>query len=293
MAVWTILVVWFYLWMFGGWDALTPFTGFLVFLLGAILGPFPGLILSIVFFPVFFPEIAEAEKKEREMIMAETHMAEREAWQASQLFWTLSKIEEAIDMADKHYVNVPDSWDKRMIEYAIEENCHDLVEGLINLGAKVNYYCRLDTYSPLCCAAEHSDGKMIDILCSNGARINERLRFSWTNPYMGDSWGRGFTALHFAAGAGNISTVKALIEQGAEINATTDYLEQTPLFKAVDFVVGDREKLERHEEVVNYLLDKGADPSIDSLSDNNLPDLNRIHQFAKKHGYRRLLAALS
>lgn len=61
------------------------------------------------------------------------------------------------------------------------------------------------------------------------------------------------TPLHLMAGAGNLSIVKLLIENGADINAKDSYGIWTPLYSAV---AGN------HLEIAKYLVDKGAEINI-------------------------------
>ena len=62
------------------------------------------------------------------------------------------------------------------------------------------------------------------------------------------------TPLIAAAENGHLEIVKLLMEAGADIDAQNTYNSQSALFKAV---------LNRHRNVVDYLLDKGADPMSD------------------------------
>jgi ankyrin repeat protein len=64
--------------------------------------------------------------------------------------------------------------------------------------------------------------------------------------------GGGLTALVFAAREGDLESVRALIEGGAEVNQTT-YYGWTPLLAAVQ---------NRYYRLAAYLLEQGADPNI-------------------------------
>ncbi len=303
----TILVGLLLIWMFDAWDDLTGPKGILVLILSSILGPFPGYILSFILFPFIFPEAAKQEaeveeRREREKRMrrhqernqqqkepSRRHSSGPSGYTDSSRQWTIEEIEKTVQEGKKTLVNVRDRYEERPIEIAIKHSRHDLVEKLIGLGARVDYYGRLSMYSPLSVAAKHSDGKMIHLLCSHGAKVSKELRYSYNTMYMGDAWDDGVTALHFAAKAANLSTIKALVEEGADVNATTSELRQTPLFKVMEFITANEGELAHRREIIIYLMEQGADPSINSISDNNLPDLNRLHQFAKRHGFTDLL----
>ena len=64
--------------------------------------------------------------------------------------------------------------------------------------------------------------------------------------------GGGLTALVYAARQGEVDTVKALVEAGADVNQTTNY-GWTPLLTATQ---------NRNYKIGQYLLEHGADPNI-------------------------------
>jgi uncharacterized protein len=61
------------------------------------------------------------------------------------------------------------------------------------------------------------------------------------------------TALHFAARQGAMSTVEALVELGADLNAASPADRTTPLVIAV---------INGHFDIAHYLLEHGADPNL-------------------------------
>jgi ankyrin repeat protein len=100
----------------------------------------------------------------------------------------------------------------------------------------------------------------------------------------------GSTALHHAAGFGNIETVKLLLDKGSEINAKNER-DSTPLHWAVASEAKTRLLLERgaavnarqtdgrtplynvismenHDDVVRLLLKHGADPNLATANEN-------------------------
>ncbi len=66
----------------------------------------------------------------------------------------------------------------------------------------------------------------------------------------------GLAALHFAARQGAMSTVEALVKGGANINQRSAGDQTSPVLVAA---------INGHFDVVNYLLDHGADPNLASL----------------------------
>jgi signal recognition particle protein len=71
------------------------------------------------------------------------------------------------------------------------------------------------------------------------------------------------SALHFASGIGSTSSVKAIIESGAEIDSE-DKDGYTPLHIASGYL---------HQEVVKILLEAGADPELQDYSGRSALDL--------------------
>ena len=63
----------------------------------------------------------------------------------------------------------------------------------------------------------------------------------------------GETPLTCAARAGHVSICEQLLEEGASINQTTQYVHQTPLHVAVEH---------GNTDVVEYLINRGADVQI-------------------------------
>ncbi len=83
----------------------------------------------------------------------------------------------------------------------------------------------------------------------------------------------GFTPLHDAALAGNLATVRVLLENGADVNAGARDSGATPLYMAATM---------GREEVVSLLLEKGADP-------NKGPSPAKA---AQKGGFDRIAASI-
>lgn len=109
-------------------------------------------------------------------------------------------------------INYQDKDGRSLLIYAVLENDIDLVEALINRGAKVN--------------------------------LNDN---------------NGWTALHFAANEHLVAITKLLIKKGADVNAKDSY-GNTVIWRAVFASKG-------RGEIIELLLDNGADPSIVNDSD--------------------------
>ena len=70
----------------------------------------------------------------------------------------------------------------------------------------------------------------------------------------------GSSPLHFAVVGGNMNTIEFLVEHGADVNDTNDYLE-TPLHWACK---------DGSPEIIRYLLQQQADPNVED-SEQNTP----------------------
>lgn len=107
-----------------------------------------------------------------------------------------------------------------------------------------------------------ADYEQVEFLVRSGADVNRR---AWTHEaehisHSGDStYGYkysdacGVTPLMLAASAGNVETVRLLIEYGADVNAA-NYCGKTPLMYAATSQKGDRTV-----EIIKILLENGAE----------------------------------
>ena len=76
-------------------------------------------------------------------------------------------------------------------------------------------------------------------------------------------WTGDVRALHFAVGEGKLDVVKALVENGADVNATSDQFDWTPLHLAFD-----------NREIADYLIAHGA--NVDIFAASGLGDEDRV-----------------
>jgi uncharacterized protein len=92
-------------------------------------------------------------------------------------------------------------------------------------------------------AVENGDTKNVDMLIKDGVDVN-------TKGYYAE------TPLYIAACHGHTEIVRMLIENGAYLNARTDYDDATPVYIAT---------CHRHTEIVRMFIENGADLDIQNV----------------------------
>lgn len=138
-----------------------------------------------------------------------------------------------------------------------------IIKILVEKGFDVNQKDIETGDTPLQRAIRANKPNMIQILLENGAILD----VNHTN--KDDE-----TYLHTAAFAGNIDMVKKFVE---EYNMPIDHktvMGTTPLYEAV---LGAKQtfkpSLEKQQEVIRYLLDRGADPKVENIEGITLMEL--------------------
>lgn len=132
-----------------------------------------------------------------------------------------------------------ESW----LNIAVKHQNKDLIELLLNRGAKINKKTGSFKLSPLHVASTGNRGQarpdICEMLIAHGADISSQD----TN---------GATPLHWAATVGNKTIVEILVSHSANVNAL-DFSNKTPLFEAARL---------HHLEIVNFLLSHGAEVNL-------------------------------
>jgi uncharacterized protein len=125
------------------------------------------------------------------------------------------------------------------------------VQELLRAGADPNRKDPLG-YPPLQLAAARGQVQMVELLLAAGA-----------DPLLLDTR-MGASSLHKAAIGGAVEVARVLLDHGAFVNQQAPLDGQTPLFDAV---------LYKHLPMVEFLLDRGADPELGALGGVTPADL--------------------
>jgi uncharacterized sulfatase len=173
-------------------------------------------------------------------------------------------------------INAKDGEGYTPLYYAVWNEDHDMVELLVTKGADVSYTPK-DDYPPLHYAVWNEDVNTVRLLVDHGAKFDVKDQDGSTAFREAASQGaRGLLEVFVAKGAdvstlplaacmGDLGRVKALVEQGADINAK-DELGWTPLYWAAST---------GQTEVAEFLVAQGADVQA-KTKDENTP----LHQAA-------------
>jgi ankyrin repeat protein len=162
------------------------------------------------------------------------------------------------------------------LSWALNTNCIDVANVLLENGAKINQRSESNR-TPLHNAAQRGNVSIVELFLENGADINAVDDAGWTPLTMGSMANSDVvkylivkgaevnpvnckdkvskcclpnptTPLHMAASRGHVDIAKALIDNGAKLNALKEN-GLTPLHEAVK-----RDK----KEMVDYLISRGA-----------------------------------
>ena len=169
-------------------------------------------------------------------------------------------------------VNAKNKWGRTPLHMAAANDCSEVAKLLISHGGDVNARDK-DGKSPLHFAAEYGGNKVAELLLSHGADVNARNKDGWTPLDVAKKFPRHklvsileshggkclVLCLFKAIEKGHIQRIKALLSDGADINAKTPDgfnccgrvvpTGCTPLHAAV---------LAGHREVVEFLISHGA-----------------------------------
>jgi ankyrin repeat protein len=166
-------------------------------------------------------------------------------------------------------VNSPAATGITPIMLAVAGSSEDAVRVLVQHGADVN--AKEDTYgqTPLMFAAAFNRPEAIKVLLLNGAKPNTGTKVRIPRARGGGPRGLasddpkpaadpmgGMTALLYAVRQGHADAVRALLDNGADLNAGSAD-NSTPLMMAT---------INGHLDLAMYLLERGADPKIASTA---------------------------
>jgi len=144
---------------------------------------------------------------------------------------------------------VTDAWNKTPLFTATERGAEKVVLELIKVGVNVN-----DRDIGLGNVVRDRDPAIIHARTTGLTKI---LLDAGADPNLDD--GHGYTALHAAAGAGNLKVVKLLLDAGADVNATGSSSGWGPLRSAESGFKSRPNLKVSYLKVVEMLLDAGAD----------------------------------
>ncbi|KAF3933651.1 Ankyrin-1 [Dactylellina cionopaga] len=137
-------------------------------------------------------------------------------------------------------------WDQTALFVVAQQGCYVLLELLLAKGAKFDAPDH-SSYTPLMKASEREHEEVVYVLLDAGADMEAVSTLS-------ETWGQ--TALGLAAFCGCESTVRLLVDRGANINVA-DRTGRTPISLAVNNAT-DRYHW-GHNAVVELLMERGAD----------------------------------
>ncbi len=159
-------------------------------------------------------------------------------------------------------VNAVEQYSRTALREAAYEGHSSAVEALLKGGANINAK-DVNGFTPLMEAVGNGQTESVQVLIAKGAYVNAQAYYGRTA--LGDATLKGYTNvvellkragaaldLPAAAAIGDIRTVRELLAQGANVNAT-NRAGRTPLMLTV---------LPRmHADVAALLVEKGADPN--------------------------------
>lgn len=175
---------------------------------------------------------------------------EKSSWGASALIYASEKgninimqylIDNGIDVNGK----ADDNGDTPLLWAVTGENPYEASKLLIENGANVNATNDSGVAPATILAA--STPKVVKLLKDNGADLDTKF-LDYYPP------------IAIAAGAGNLEIVKALVENGADVNYYPNDINYTAIFHAID---------QHNYEVAEYLFKNGVDLNIKMKPDND------------------------
>jgi len=149
------------------------------------------------------------------------------------------------------------------LTYATMKGSASVVAALLDMGVDVDAVGPGE-FAPLHIAADRMHSGLIPMLLEAGANIHARSD-------------DGYTPLHCAACSGDLEALQMLLDAESIINSQDKYEQWTPLHHAV---------YEGHEEIVKVLLERGADPTIRDVDNED------VRNIAVRAGHVNIVAIL-
>ncbi|MEI0592787.1 ankyrin repeat domain-containing protein [Brachyspira pilosicoli] len=175
---------------------------------------------------------------------------EKSSWGASALIYASEKgninimqylIDNGIDVNGK----ADDNGDTPLLWAVTGQNPYEASKLLIENGADIN--ATNDSWVAPATILAASTPKVVKLLKDNGADLDTKF-LDYYPP------------IAIAAGAGNLEIVKALVENGADVNYYPNDINYTAIFHAID---------QHNYEVAEYLFKNGVDLNIKMKPDND------------------------
>ncbi|MBV9575813.1 MAG: ankyrin repeat domain-containing protein, partial [Gammaproteobacteria bacterium] len=138
---------------------------------------------------------------------------------------------------------------KNPLRHAVIEDEVRMVKMLLSQGAMIDAASPTIGATPLLLAVEKGNKEIVDILLAHKANVSIRLGYQ-TNYHYQYKVNTGDTPLHAAAILGHDAIAAALLDKGANINATSLSSSNTPLIYATKY---------GHTSTVELLIKNGAE----------------------------------